>query len=142
MKTRFFTGLVFVLVTLTCVFSGFAYFSLLFFFIAALCLFEFSKLVMNDSSMSNKLIVVIIGLFPFILMVLYLNNHFLERDLMLYPALYFIIFTLALFFSKGHSIENMGYIAMATIYITAWKAIVFSSLFWFFVVKNYIKLNT
>ena len=117
MKTRFFTGLVFVLVTLTCVFSGFPYFSLLFFFIAALCLFEFSKLVMNDSSMSTKLIVVILGLFPFILMVLYLNNQFLERYLMLYPALYFIIFTLALFFGKGHSIENMGYIAMATIYL-------------------------
>ena len=117
MKTRFFTGLVFVLVTLTFVFSGFASFSLLFFFIAALCLFEFSKLVINDTSTSTKLIVVILGLFPFILMVPYLNNHFLERDLMLYPALYFIIFTLALFFGKGHSIENMGYIAMATIYI-------------------------
>lgn len=117
MKTRFFTGLVFVLVTLTCVFSGFAYFSFLFFFIAGLCLFEFSKLVINDASTSTKLIVVILGLFPFILMVLYLNNHFLERDLVLYSALYFIIFTMALFFGKGHSIENMGYIAMATIYI-------------------------
>lgn len=117
MKTRFFTGLVFVLVTLTCVFSGFAYFSFLFFFIVGLCLFEFSKLVINDASTSTKLIVVILGLFPFILMVLYLNNHFLERDLVLYSALYFIIFTMALFFGKGHSIENMGYIAMATIYI-------------------------
>ena len=117
MKTRFFTGLVFVIIILGSVFSGFSYFSLLFCLITALCLWEFSKLVLSDSSLKTKLILVLLGLFPYFFMLLFLKNQISSKEFLLFPVLFFAVFIIELLNGKGHSIENMGYYAMATLYI-------------------------
>jgi len=126
MKRRFFTGLVFVLVILGSVLIGFSYFSLLFCLIAALCLWEFSKLVLIDSTLNSKLILVILGLFPYFFTFMFINNLVSEKDFLLFPVMFFTLFLLELIRGKGHSIENMGNYAMAVIYI----GIPFALLLW------------
>jgi phosphatidate cytidylyltransferase len=126
MKRRFFTGLVFVLITLGCVFSGFSYFSLLFSLITALCLWEFSKLVLGESTLNTKLILVLLGLFPYFFALMFIHNQISGKEFLLFPVLFFTIFLLELLNGKGHSIENMGYYAMAILYI----GIPFAILLW------------
>jgi phosphatidate cytidylyltransferase len=117
MKRRFFTGLVFVLIILGSVFSGFAYFSLLFGCIAGLCLWEFAQLVLHDTPVTSKLISVIIGLFPLIFMLMFLSDQVSSKYFLLFPVLFFTVFLVELWNGSGKSIENMGYHALATVYI-------------------------
>lgn len=117
MKRRFFTGLVFVIVILGCVFGGFPYFSMLFGLIAALCLWEFSTLVFEGSSSNTRLLLVILGLFPYTMAFLHLNHLISGKEMLLFPALFFIIFISELWLGKGRAIENMGYFALSSLYI-------------------------
>lgn len=117
MKKRFFTGLVFVIVTLGSIFLGFNYFSLLFALITLLCLWEFSVLVLNKTALKSKLLLVLLGFFPFMAMFLFINDQISGKELLLFPVFFSFIFITELIEGKGHSIENMGNYAMGSIFL-------------------------
>jgi len=91
---------------------------LLFSLIAFMCLWEFGSLVLPEYTLPiSRAWLIFFGMVPYVLAFMHVHQVLVWRELLVFPAMFFLVFVRAMLQSKGPGIAGMAHIALGVLYI-------------------------